>query len=91
MTVRLTREKVEDIVENCTAMCKNKRTTIWRFAKLIGKLNAAAPGVQHAPIYIEPMEKIKDEQLKHNCGRFDRFMNITEQIRTALQMVDNKS
>jgi len=84
MTVRLTQEKMDDIILLCTRMIKTKRTTIREFAKLVGKLTAAEPGVQHAPLFIRPLEKVKEEQLKVHCGNFDSFMTIPRSIDSSL-------
>ena len=45
MTVRITPKKCHDIINLCKSFLNTQRTTIHNFAKLIGKLNAAEPGV----------------------------------------------
>lgn len=90
MTVRLTPEKCQDIIELCKEMKKIKRTTIRIFAKLIGKLVAAGPGVEHAPLFTKPLEKIKENQLRIHRGNFDSFMNIPHCIEETLNWwIDN--
>ena len=51
MTVRITPEKCHDIINLCKSFLSTQQTTIRNFAKLIGKLNAAEPGMQHATLY----------------------------------------
>ncbi|XP_060563139.1 uncharacterized protein LOC132722634 [Ruditapes philippinarum] len=84
MTVKLTFEKGEDIINLCSKVLNTKRITIRVFAKLIGKLTAAEPGVKHAPLYIRPLEKIKENELKLHKGNFDNFMNVPQSIHTTL-------
>ena len=90
MTVRITSEKCNDIIVLCNFFLNAKRTTIRNFAKLIGKLNAAEPGVQHATLFIKPMEKIKEVELRRHCGNFDSYMNIPRVIDDILNWwIDN--
>ena len=84
MTVKLTFEKGEDIISLCTKVLNSKRITIRVLAKLIGKLTAAEPGVQHAPLYIRPLEKIKEKELNIHKGNFDSFMKVPRSIHTTL-------
>lgn len=76
MTVRLTVERCQAIISKCKEIKDANRITIREFAKLVGKLNAAEPGVTHAPLYIRPLEKVKEQQLKIHRGNFDRFMTV---------------
>ena len=90
MTITLTDEKKKNIIEECKSMISAKRTTIRNFSKLIGKLIAAEPGVQHAPLYIRPLEKVKDLQLRKQRGNFDTFMKIPRSVHPILQWwIDN--
>lgn len=74
MTVRLTAEKCQDIISLCKQMRLTKRTTTRTFAKLIEKHSATEPGVEHAPIFIKPLEKVKDKELRVHRGNFDSFI-----------------
>ena len=85
LTIRLTPEKKDDIVSLCKNMLCTKRTTIRCFAKMIGKLNAAEPGVQHATLHIRPLEKVKEHNLKIHRGNFDKFMNVPKTVHASLQ------
>ena len=51
MMVRLTPEKVNDIIAYCVEVIKCKSITIRNLAKLIGKLVASEPTVQYTPLY----------------------------------------
>ena len=57
MTVRLTESKANEIIEICQTILGKKRITIRLFSKVIGKLVASAPAVDHAPLYFKPLEK----------------------------------
>lgn len=63
MTAKLTKSRANEIVEMCKAILSKRRTTIREFSKLIGKLVATEPGVEYAPLFIKPLEKIKDRAL----------------------------
>lgn len=84
MLIRLTPERCQDIVELCKSVLIQKRIIIRLFSKLIGKLVAAAPGVEHSPLYYKPLEKIKDRQLKIHKGNFNSFMNIPKECNVTL-------
>ena len=90
MTVRITPEKCHDIINLCKSFLNTQRTTIRNFAKLIGKLNAAEPGVQHATLFIKPLEKVKEAELRRRRGNFDSYMNVPRAIHYILNWwIDN--
>ena len=62
----------------------SQQTTIRNFAKLIGKLNAAEPGVQHATLFIKPLEKVKETELRRHRSNFDSYMNAPRAIHYIL-------
>ena len=64
MTIRLTNKKAKEIKELCCKYVKNREITIREFAQIVGKLVAAEPGVEYAPIYIKSLEIEKDRKLK---------------------------
>lgn len=70
--VRLPPERCKTVIELCQEILNQKGVTIRKYAKLIGKLVAAELGIEYAPLYYKPLEKLK-EQLK-----------ITEAILTVL-------
>lgn len=80
MTVRPTPEKCQKIVELCQQVLNCKRVTIRVFAQLIGKLVALEQGVEYAPLYYKPLEKVKDHHLKIHCGNFNSFMTVPKDI-----------
>ena len=90
MTVRLTDSRKEEILQLCLNIINLKRTTIKDFAQLIGKLVAAIPGVEHALLYIKPLEKVKDKQLGIHQGNYKSFMTIPTSIKPNIQWwIDN--
>ena len=76
MTIRLTPERSQEIIEICNTMLRQKRVTIRDFSKLIGKLVASQQGVEYAPLFFKPLEKVKDQELKKHQGNFNSFMTI---------------
>ena len=90
MTVRLTSEKVTQIRTTCINVRQKKFVTIRVFAKLIGMLVAAEPGVQYAQFFFKPLEKAKEQNLNWRRGNYDTFMRITPEVRRTLTWwVDN--
>ena len=77
MTVRLTSNKVSNIIQLCKGMLNKQTVTIRDFAKLIGKLVASEHGVLYAPLFYKSLEIQKDIELKNNKGNFDVNMTIS--------------
>ena len=57
-------------------MLDKKHVTIREFAQMIGKMVAAEPGVEYAPLYYKPFELVKNHNLKRKRGNFDSFMRV---------------
>ena len=92
MTIRLTESRKNEIQELCHKLISKGRITIRDFAKLIGKLVAAIPGVEYAPLYIKPLEKTKETELSKHNGNYNSFMNISPpQIQTLQWWIENVS
>lgn len=45
---------------------------------------AAAPGVEYAPLFYKPLEKVKEQNLKTLKGDFDKYMAIPQNIKPCL-------
>ena len=80
MTIRPTPEKCQKNIELGQQILARKRVTIRTFVQLIGKMVSLEQGVEYAPLYYRPLEKVKEEQLKSQCGNFDSFMTIPKHI-----------
>ena len=80
MTVRPTPDKCQKVITLGQHILDHKRVTIRTFAQLIGRLVALEQGVEYAPLFYKPLEKVKDEHLKLHCGNFDSFMTIPKFI-----------
>ena len=90
LIVRITPEKCHDIINLCKSFLNTQRATKRNFAKLIWKLNAAEPGVQHATLFIKPIEKVKETELRRHCGNFDSYMSVPRAIHYILNwLIDN--
>jgi hypothetical protein len=90
MTIRLTNEKAKEIKELCCKYVKNREITIREFAQIVGKLVAAEPGVEYAPIYIKSLEIEKDRKLKESNGNFEYKMIISnESVKTLSWWIEN--
>ena len=80
MSIRLPPERCKAIIDLCQEILHEKRVTIRKFAKLIGKLVATESGIEYAPLYYKPLEKVKEEELNIHKGNFDSFMTIPDKI-----------
>ena len=73
MTVRLSPHKAVEIKNLCFTPLKQQTVTIRDFAKLIGKLVAAEPGVLYAGAHYKSMEVEKDFAL---CSRWFALLTV---------------
>ena len=90
MTIRLIHEKAKEIKELCCKYVTNREITIREFAQIVGKLVAAEPGVEYAPIYIKSLEIEKDRKLKESNGNFESNMVISnESVKTLSWWIEN--
>ena len=90
MTVRLTPERVDNLVRLCLQKCRAHTIVICDFCQLIGKMVASEPGVQFAPLYYKDLEHIKDWELRENKGNFDANMQVSSYIKDNLKWwIDN--
>ena len=88
MTVKLTEEKMSQIVENCEAMLNKYEVTIREFSQLIGKMVASEPGVEFAPLYYKPLETVKDQALQISKGNFDeKFIVKSDFVMEAAMLI----
>ena len=59
--------------------------TIRKFLKLIGKLVATQQGVELAPLYYKPLEKVKELELKKHLGNNNSFLTIPKHRIPSIQ------
>ena len=85
MTVRLAPRKVQDIKILAISILNTKNITIREFAKIIGKMVAAEPGVKYAALHYKSMELERDQALKKSYGDFDKFMCISYETTQCLK------
>jgi len=88
MTVKLTEEKMSQIVENCEAMLNKCEVTIREFVQLIGRMVASEPGVKFGPLYYKPLETVKDQALQISKGNFDeKFIVKSDFVMEAAMLI----
>lgn len=85
MTVRLTVERANELLDCCSNLIRKSKCSIRQFAKMIGKMVAAEPGVEYAPLFYKPLEKIKDINLRKSKGNFDNLMRISCDSKCIIQ------
>ena len=71
---------------------KEKRVTVRKFSKVIGKLVATQQGVEFAPLYYKPLEKVKELELQKHQGNYNSYMTIPKYVIPTIQWwIDNVS
>ena len=85
MMVRLTIERADELLDCCSNLIRKSRCSIRQFAKMIGKMVEAEPGVEYAPLFYKPLEKIKDINLRRSKGNFDNLMRISRDSKCVIQ------
>ena len=95
MTVRLAPRKVVKLKEQAHKIMKSKTISIREFAKLIGIMVAAEPGVKYAPLYYKTLEVDRDNALKENHRDFDANMRVSNESKQCInwwiQNIDHSS
>ena len=84
MTVQLAPRKVTKLKELAIKTLKAKSVTIREFAKLIGTMVAAEPGVKYAAAYYKTLELDKDKALKVNKGNFEGDVSLSVQSKQCI-------
>lgn len=79
MTVRLAPRKVTKLKELVYKIKRAKTISIREFAKLIGIMVAAEPGVKYAPLYYKTLELERDRALNKNFRNFDADICISNE------------
>ena len=73
-------QRCQAVIECCKDIMAQKRVTIRQFSQLIGRLVATQPGVEYAPLYYKPVEKIQDHELEIHQENYNSFKNIPRSI-----------
>lgn len=90
MTVSLPSEKKVNIVQMCASLKRKQIVVIRDLAILVGKLVAAEPAVEYAPLYIKTLERDKDRGLRANKGNFEERIRLSRVSLCDLQWwIDN--
>ena len=90
MTVRPTKEKVENIKLLISQYLEKDTFTIQSIAQLVGKLVSLFPGVTHSKLFYRQLDIEKSNALKRNKGNFEATMQISHESRTDLKwFLDN--
>ena len=77
MSVTLTHEKIQSILQACKHLLEAKFITIRDLAKAIGKMIASFPAVKYGPLHFRHLEENKKTALKCNKGNFDSVVTIS--------------
>lgn len=82
--LKLAPRKALNFKKLASKILRDKSVSIRDFAKLIGKMVAAEPGVQYAALHYKTLEIDKDKALKLNRGNFDNHMYISKESKKGI-------
>ena len=77
MTVSLTEQKYDKLVEKIENTLKEKQPTIRTVASAIGSMVSYAPGVQLGPLFHKQLEIEKSMALRNKQGDYDALMTLS--------------
>jgi hypothetical protein len=90
MTVALTPEKANGIIQDCEHLLRKHEISIRDFSKVIGKFVAAEPAIPYAPLHIKVLEIEKNKYLQENHGNFDNKFILSQSAKNELTWwIDN--
>ena len=78
MTITLTLEKKEKILNLCQEILREDVVTIRFLSKLIGNLVAAFPGVTLGPFHYRAIEMDKAKALQQPNGNYDASVKLSK-------------
>lgn len=84
MIVTLTPEKASELSKLCAETIRKREITIRVCARIIGKMIAAEPAVQYAPLHKIVLENEKEQCLKSKKGNFDAKITLSEIAKSEL-------
>ena len=76
MTVTLTQEKVDKLIDHAQKLLQQKHIQIRSLASLIGQMNAARYAVYYGPLHTKSLEIAKNLALAKSKGDFDALMTL---------------
>ena len=85
MTVYMPTPRKIDIKLVCTDLIHDRKPTIKKVSRVIGKLVAALPATKYGPLHYRSLEQDKIKALKANHGHYDRHMTISNGGKQDLQ------
>ncbi len=85
MTVQLTQEKLESILELCIKILNKKTYSIRNLAQITGKLVSTEPGVPLAPLFYHSLEIEKTQLLNLNKWEYDAIVDVSEEVKDHLR------
>ena len=84
MTITLTRSKAVTLRELCEQLVSYNKPKIITVAKVVGKMVAAFPGVQHGPLFYRLLDNEKTAALKLSKGNYQAKMKLSIQAKEDL-------
>ena len=85
MTVKLTPERIQKLLDSCKVLLSHNQPTIREVACVIGQMIAALPGVEFGALYYRAIERDKIHTLAMNRGNYESKMKLSEKAKTDIQ------
>ena len=86
MTVSLTAERAQKIIDLCLQALGADKISIRQLAEIVGTCIAAEPGVDFAPVFYRRADIFKAECLKKSHGNFEKNVVLTDNVKTDLTL-----
>ena len=77
MTVTLTEERKQKVMQTCINLLRQKRSKIQSVASCSGLLVSSLPGVLLGQLHYKGLERDKNSELREKGGNWERYMAVS--------------
>ena len=89
MRIKLTEQKVTQMVVTCRAIQEKQSLPVRELAKLIGKMTAASPAIFPAPPWYRELQRLKNQAI-HKDQSFEGLVKLNQEALLELQWWSTK-
>ena len=89
MRIKLTEQKVTQMVVTCRAIQEKQCLSVWELAELIGKLTAAFPTIFPVPLWYRELKRLKNQAIRKDQS-FEGLVRLNQEALLELQWWSTK-
>ena len=89
MRIKLTEQKVTQMVVTCRAIQEKQSLSVQELAKLIGKMTAAFPAIFPAPLWYRELQRLKNQAIQKEQS-FEGLVKLNQEALLELQWWSTK-